>query len=86
MRTTQTTIQIEENVPFEPYKDRYPFDKMRVGDSFTIPDSEIYALRQSIQHFRYSVVTIMGRKVTHADWQFMTRRMDDDHFRCWRVK
>jgi hypothetical protein len=74
-------MKIEKGIPC-PYFGRvdglkYPFERMKVGDSFLIS--------KEIAHFnvRNAYWQLMHRK--HLDWKFTIRKTAKG-FRCWRIK
>jgi len=64
---------IDSNVPMPT---RYPFDKMKVGDSFLVP-SDVTRQAVAVAATRY------GRK---HNMKFSTRQLKDGGFRCWRTE
>jgi hypothetical protein len=55
---------------------KYPFAKMKVGDSFAVPpDVKRPAVTVAAMRF--------GRK---HDMRFTVRQMPDKSFRCWRIE
>ena len=69
-----TGIMIEKNVPIpEPRRRKYPFSKMKIGDSFFIEDTSA-KVRASASSY--------GKRLNR---EFITRR-EGNGVRCWRVK
>jgi hypothetical protein len=65
-------LKVEKNIPIPK---RWPFDEMKVGDSFAVPPDvkrttiNVSAMRFGLKH---------GMK-------FTVRQMPDKSFRCWRI-
>lgn len=79
MTDNPETPNIEQNVPIPASlrpgpKQRYPFDKMRVGDSFEVPIAKL----NSVRTLAYLTYKTGGR-------QFTVRKTNKGA-RCWRVK
>jgi len=72
--------KIEKKIPIPPlHKTRpsdYPFEQMKVGDSFLIPNSE--DCEAKARGFPYTEARKKGMK--------MTRRRVPEGFRFWRVE
>jgi hypothetical protein len=68
-------LPIEKNVPLPPPRLRYPFDKMVVGDSISVPDNE----------FRYARTCAINYGVRKG-MKFITRTQSDKTGRIWRIK
>ncbi len=75
-------MKIEEGIPV-PYfgrvdGEKYPFKKMKVGDSFLIPET--------INHLnvRYGFYSFRQRN-NLKDRKFVIRKTNEG-YRCWRVK
>jgi len=72
--------KIEKKVPIPPLHTakpiEYPFEYMKVGDSFLIPDTPENAAK--ISSFPYTAARKMGMKIT--------RRRVDEGWRFWRVE
>jgi hypothetical protein len=73
--------KIEKNIPvFDKggRKSRYPFNSMEIGDSFTVPKKEYYALCTSARNYR----------TRHNGFDFITRKDKNDplKFRLWRTQ
>jgi hypothetical protein len=69
-------IEIEHGIPIPPdlrgrRTGKYPFDKMRVGDSILIPRNS----RQSAYYYRFK----------HPDFRFTVRRVGEN-YRLWRTE
>ena len=64
---------IDSNVPL-PMK--YPFDKMKVGDSFLVPSDVT----------RQAVAVAASRYGKAHNMKFSTRQLKDGSFRCWRIE
>ena len=74
-------MEIEKGIPI-PYIARvdgmkYPFEKMKVGDSFLVPPETKY------ETVRYSFYRFIHRK--NLNWKFTVRKTPEGH-RCWRIK
>ena len=69
-----TEIEIEDDVPLpDPATTRrYPFNKMKVGQSFTADKKVISSVAAN-------------HKVRPQDGRFTSRR-EGDHYRVWRIK
>ena len=59
-----------------PIPNRFPFDKMEVGDSFAIP-ADVPRTTVNVAARRY------GDK---HNMKFITRQMPDGTIRCWRTQ
>ncbi len=66
-------LAVDKRVPI-PVK--FPFAKMKVGDSFAVP-RDVKRAAVSVAAMRF------GRK---HDMRFTVRQMPDKTFRCWRVE
>jgi hypothetical protein len=66
-------MKIDKRVPL-PYK--FPFAKMKIGDSFAVPP-DVKRAAVSVAAMRY------GRK--HG-MKFTVRQVADKTFRCWRIE
>lgn len=61
----------------------YPFHRMRVGDSFFLPDAGRHAIHRAIWAFRVSP------KADRINWQFTIRQWMQDGvygYRVWRTE
>lgn len=79
---------IESNVPLPPkyrapLKSKYPFEQLKVGQSFLVPMSEsegdIEKLKRRMDAARYAAQKVTGLK-------FVTRVEDNNGVRVWRAK
>ena len=68
-------FKIETDVPVPPIFARYPFAQMQLGDSFVMPQEQVSKARNAASAF--------ARK---RGVKFLFRRVDNDTFRCWRIK
>ena len=70
---------IKHNIPLpEPTKIiRFPWSKMKVGDSFEFPYDQLNSLVSSWGYFR---------KTKKPSWKFTSRKQDNGTGRVWRVK
>jgi hypothetical protein len=59
-----------------PLPSRFPFEQMKVGDSFAIPP-DVQRTTASVAATRY------GNKTNK---KFITRKMPDGSYRCWRTE
>lgn len=67
------TLPIEKNIPIPK---RFPFDKMEIGDSFSIPSN-----------VRRSTASVAARRYGDKHkMKFITRKMPDGTIRCWRTE
>lgn len=75
MKVTNPKIKIERNIPIPTEKGRkYPFEAMRVGDSFYV---------EGVKHNSLSgIATATGYRI---GMKFMVRRWKTG-LRCWRIK
>lgn len=78
---------IEKNIPLpalggrqSAYVSKYPFERMKVGDSFAIQE------KVDINKVRYAATAWRMRHGLELRYAFrMTIRGDRSTFRCWRV-
>jgi hypothetical protein len=68
-----TEIKVESGIPV---KKKYPFEEMKVNDSFAIPTN--------IQ--RTTVAVAAKRYGDKHKMKFIVRIMEDRTYRCWRIK
>lgn len=69
--------EIETGVPLpDAASQRFPFNRMRTGDSFRVPAADVKSRRQLNYATQYA-----GRKYGHK----YAIRCDGDGFRVWRV-
>lgn len=68
------SYEIEENIPIVMKCKKYPFHKMGIGDSFSLPEDEF----RRIHSASYS-----WGKGHNA--KFTIKKISDTHYRCWRV-
>ena len=77
-------IKIEKGVPL-PAKggllEVLPFDNMKVNDSFAMP----------VKDSGYKSMETLGARLrtscnAHKKFKFTVRRIDNAHFRVWRIK
>lgn len=78
-QSAKRELTIERGVPMpNPIKEfartKYPFGQMSVGDSFKIPNEIIRSARNSA--YLYGM---------RNDMKFSCRRIDDTHYRVWRI-
>lgn len=74
----QNEFEIEHDVPVPEQKPKkFPLDDMAVGDSFKFPATNAWRTRVNTACRKNSQKT--GKK-------FMTRKVDEEHSRCWRVE
>lgn len=67
--------EIRENVPLPRKNKDWPFDKLRVGDSFVLgKDDNLHSFRSCAS----SKAKALGRK-------FSVLKQDDGTYACWRV-
>ncbi len=87
-------LTIESNIPLPTNMrgkgSKYPFEKMRVGDSFwsnTSADSLYnYSWKWAKNYFKFTKAEFPGRgKVNHSVWKFVVRT-ENNGSRIWRVK
>ena len=69
-------IKIEKNVSLPQIKNKYPWDKMKVGDSFAVDKAAINNLHSNANYYL---------KKTKLKWKF-TMRKNGDGVRVWRIK
>lgn len=82
------SIEVEKNVPFEKkrgnYGKNYPFDKMEVGDSFTIPKVSNRTLAGTQQTLLSAAKTYSLRN--KLNWTFSTKTdKETNTVRIWRL-
>jgi hypothetical protein len=78
-------IKIEKNIPIPTRKRKYPFEKMEVGDSFTVP---------LMKHNGSGLMTEARRFALkkRLNWDFMTKTVVEGRkhkvkkTRIWRIK
>jgi len=75
-KQTRRKIKIEAGIPFPHRFLTYPFDKMKVGDSFLMPqeDKDPNRLRVLAHHYGKSKKMKFSIKKT------------EEGVRCWRIK
>ena len=66
-------MKIEKNVPIPK---KYPFEEMKVGDSFAVP-ADVKRITIAVAANRYGKAHKMV---------FSVRQMPDKTFRCWRIE
>ena len=79
MRHTHEVIMkfmIEKGIPFKKRLKAYNFEDMQVGDSFEYGIDEINRIRNAAVRY----------KKEHPDWNYSSHRVDDKHYRLWRIK
>jgi len=68
---------VEKNIPLNiAVYQQYPFGKMEIGDSFKIDSSS------SVQGVRTAIAKYKKR---HPAFNFRTKKIKQDEFRCWRI-
>jgi hypothetical protein len=75
----EPSIKLDKGIPVPPGhhgKWKVLLMKMKVGDSFLIPEKSVGSLRGSASH--------LSRNVKHQQ-QWVVKRADDG-YRCWRIK
>ena len=79
---TKSTTPVESGIPIPKGDERprssaaiFPFDKMKVGDSFSINKDRKYLHRNALAR----------RKTSHPEERYVTRKKKNKNFRCWRV-
>ena len=93
------SYQIEKNIPFPDAFDRskYPFDRMKIGDSFFVPLSHYDGAKKldvekasAIQSSLSSTLRYACSKRSINLKKFSSRRVKKDGdilgIRCWRLK
>lgn len=83
--------KIDKNIKIPPQAQRgeapkYPFKKMKIGDSFFIPNSHIEENRRTARRIISAGVVYKKRNsLTQKDFK-LTTRIYEDGVRCWRTK
>lgn len=68
--------QIEKNMPKPIARNKFPLDKMEVGDSFVVPLKDRFSASSSA----------ISYKRKHPETEFVTKKVSDDEVRIWRTK
>lgn len=72
-------VKIESHVPMPPKRGRcdrkLTLCRMKVGDSILIPHIDIKKWQGAATQY----------KAKHVDFNYTTRRVDDDSYRMWRI-
>ena len=66
-------IKIDRKIPPPPPRNRYPFDQLKIGDSFALPVSEATRLRSAASN-----------AASKLGWRF-TVSINGEEVRCWRI-
>jgi hypothetical protein len=80
IRSTETVndIRVDRSIPMPPNRKNsiYPWDGMKIGDSFLFPSDA----KNSRQGY-HNIAKYAGMR---RGWSFSVRKTDDG-YRCWRV-
>lgn len=77
----QSSYHLFKGVPIPPKpapRAKYPFARMKVGDSFSFPVSEWDSMAHALYNFR--------DRNNKAAWKFERRKIGGGKGRIWRVK
>lgn len=67
-----TEIKVESGIPV---RKKYPFEQMKVNDSFAIP-----------ANVQRTTVTVAAKRFGDKNgMKFTVRMMEDRSYRCWRI-
>lgn len=68
-------VEIHRGVPIPDHYERYPFDRLEVGDSFEFSSKK-----------RASVQSRVSRLNQQGERQYIVRKINDDVAGVWRIK
>ena len=75
--THRTKFKIEKGIPMPSSRNGsfYPFDQMRVGDSFVVTGEQCKSIHQTIYYQNIK-----------SGMKFTGRKLDEGKYRVWRIK
>jgi len=68
-------IKIEKGIPFKSNENDLPFEKMKVGDSFLVPNNILY-----------TTVRVRANQYSKNKKTKFSVKKTPDGYRCWRIK
>jgi len=74
--THRTKFRIEKGIPIPSRRNgSYPFDQMKVGDSFVVTGEQCKSIHQALYY-----------QNTKSNMKFTGRKLDEGKYRVWRIK
>jgi hypothetical protein len=73
--TRRTKFKIEKGIPIPSLRSLYPFDQMKVGDSFVVTGEQCKGIHQALYY-----------QNTKSGMKFTGRKLDEGKYRVWRIK